>query len=145
MDLSEKHQPIESLSSPELLLAQMKAACRKHGVMISGENSAAGTPEGLEQIKKNMCGKDEDLVVLDSFTYQRMGAHFFSPGHFPKFTEFARRVLAPELHSDDHPDMEEETCVSLAMDSGSGKDLQRRREQRLPLRARAKRSNYLEK
>ncbi|XP_042474969.1 inactive beta-amylase 9 [Macadamia integrifolia] len=124
MDLSEKHQPDGSKSSPELLLAQMRAACKQQRVlMVSGENSASETPEGLEQIKKNLSTEDEGFVVLDSFTYQRMGAHFFSPEHFPKFTEFARSLQEQELHSDDM-EGDDGNSVSLPMDSKSGKDLQ---------------------
>ncbi|XVF28415.1 hypothetical protein REPUB_Repub15cG0027600 [Reevesia pubescens] len=97
MDLSDEHQPHESLSSPELLLAQIRTACRKHGVVVSGQNLASGAPGGFEQIKKNMLADN----VLDLFTFQRMGAHFFSPEHFPSFTEFVRSLSQPELHSDD--------------------------------------------
>ncbi|KAA8548521.1 hypothetical protein F0562_000212 [Nyssa sinensis] len=55
MDLSDEHQPLEALSSPESLLAQITTACRKHGVEICGQNSSvAGVPRGFEQIKKNL-------------------------------------------------------------------------------------------
>ncbi|KAL2340598.1 hypothetical protein Fmac_008538 [Flemingia macrophylla] len=36
MDLSDANQPKENHSSPELLLAQIMAACKKHGVRVSG-------------------------------------------------------------------------------------------------------------
>lgn len=120
MDLSDEHQPRESLSSPELLLAQIRRACRKHGVEVSGQNaSVSGAPAGLEQIKKNI----SDENVIDLFTYQRMGAYFFSPDHFPKFTEFVRSLNQPELHSDDLP-MEEEVTESLGTSSSSSIHMQ---------------------
>ncbi|XWS08648.1 hypothetical protein CRYUN_Cryun40dG0019700 [Craigia yunnanensis] len=109
MDLSDEHQPRESLSSPELLLAQIRKACRKHGVEVSGQKLASGAPGGFEQIKKNMLGEN----MIDLFTFQRMGAHFFSPGHFPSFTEFVRSLRQPELHSDDLPAKEEEATESI--------------------------------
>uniref|UniRef100_A0A5B7C0Z4 Beta-amylase n=1 Tax=Davidia involucrata TaxID=16924 RepID=A0A5B7C0Z4_DAVIN len=57
MDLSDEHQLREACSSPETLLAQITAACRKHGVEISGQNSSvSGVPRGFEQIKKNLLG-----------------------------------------------------------------------------------------
>ncbi|KAL2506713.1 Inactive beta-amylase 9 [Abeliophyllum distichum] len=109
MDLSED-KPNESRSSPELLLAQIASSCGKHAVQISGENSiVSGTPRGFEQIKKNLV----DQNVVDLFTYQRMGAYFFSPEHFPLYTKFIRSLNQANLHSDDLCTEEEETAVSL--------------------------------
>ncbi|OIT20566.1 PREDICTED: inactive beta-amylase 9 isoform X1 [Nicotiana attenuata] len=112
MDLSDQqHQPNESLSSPELLLAQIAASCRKHGVEILGQNSmVANALNGFEQIKKNLSGEKE---VMSLFTYQRMGADFFSPEHFPSFTQFVRNLNQPELDSDDQPMKQEERAESL--------------------------------
>jgi len=116
MDLSDEHQPHESLSSPELLLAQIRTACRKHGVEVSGQNSSAtGAPGGFEQIKKNLVGDN----VVDLFSYQRMGAYFFSPEHFPSFTKFVRSLNQSELHSDDLPEEKEEAADSLRVSSDS--------------------------
>ncbi|KAL2530722.1 Inactive beta-amylase 9 [Forsythia ovata] len=110
MDLSED-EPNESRSSPELLLAQIASSCGKHSVQISGENSiVSGTPRGFEQIKKNLV----DQNVVDLFTYQRMGAYFFSPEHFPLYTKFIWSLNQANLHSDDLRTEEEETAVSLA-------------------------------
>ncbi|XP_022760491.1 inactive beta-amylase 9-like [Durio zibethinus] len=109
MDLSDEHQPHESLSSPELLLAQIKTACRKHGVEVAGQNLASAAPGGFQQIKKNMLGDN----LIDLFTFQRMGAHFFSPEHFPSFTQFVRSLSQSELHSDDLPTKEEEATESV--------------------------------
>ena len=117
MDLSDANQPKENHSSPELLLAQIMEACKKHEVQVSGQNSSeSGVPGGFEQIKKNLSGDN----VLDLFTYHRMGASFFSPEHFPLFTEFVRSLKQPELHSDDLPAEEEvgaESAVVMSRDS----------------------------
>ncbi|KAJ4823071.1 hypothetical protein Tsubulata_009597 [Turnera subulata] len=104
MDLSDEHQPEGSLSSPESVLAQIRAACREHGVEVSGENLVMSkASHGLEQIKKNTAGEN----MVDLFTYQRMGAAFFSPDHFRSFTAFVRSLNQLELHSDDLPEEEE--------------------------------------
>ncbi|XVE65676.1 hypothetical protein DITRI_Ditri08aG0019100 [Diplodiscus trichospermus] len=120
MDLSDEHQPHESLSSPESLVAQIRTACRKYGVDVSGQNLASGAPGGFDQIKKNMSGDN----VLDLFTFQRMGAHFFSPEHFPSFTRFVRSLSQPELHSDDLPIQEKETSESVHMSSETNIQMQ---------------------
>lgn len=109
MDLSDNHQPNESLSSPELLVAQITSSCRKHGVEILGQNSmVANAPNGFEQIKKLLSSEKE----MSLFTYQRMGADFFSPEHFPAFTQFVRNLNQPELDSDDQPTKQEERVAS---------------------------------
>ncbi|XP_062176191.1 inactive beta-amylase 9 [Alnus glutinosa] len=121
MDLSAEHQPHESLSSPELLLADIRTSCRKHGVEVSGQNSSAsGAAGGLEQIKKNLLGE----TAVDLFIYQRMGAYFFSPEHFPSFTAFVRNLNQPELQSDDLPEEEKEAADSLRVSSESGVHMQ---------------------
>ncbi|KDP40025.1 hypothetical protein JCGZ_02023 [Jatropha curcas] len=121
MDLSDEHQPQEFLSSPELLLAQIRKACKKYGVKVSGQNSLVSkAPHHFEQIKKNVSGEN----VVDLFTYQRMGAEFFSPEHFPSFTEFVRSLNQPEMHADDLPEEEEEVAESLQTSSESSVQMQ---------------------
>lgn len=121
MDLSDAYQSNETHSSPELLLAQIMAACKKHGVKVSGQNiSESGAPGSFEQIKKNL-SRDN---VLDLFTYHRMGAYFFSPEHFPSFTEFVRSLYQPELHSDDLPSEEEEGAESVVKSQESSVSMQ---------------------
>ncbi|KAI9081609.1 hypothetical protein K1719_036495 [Acacia pycnantha] len=100
MNLSDTVQPQETLSSPEMLLSQIMAACRDNGVEVSGENSSgSGAFGGFEQIKKNIIAGDNN--VLDLFMYHRMGASLFSPEHFPSFTKFVRSLTQQEMHSDD--------------------------------------------
>ncbi|OVA04364.1 Glycoside hydrolase [Macleaya cordata] len=123
MDLSDEQQSHESFSSPELLLSQIKKSCIKHGVQVSGENSTvSGVLGGFDQIKKNLLGEN---LVIDSFTYQRMGAYFFSPEHFSGFTKFVRNLVQAELHSDDLPTTQnKEATVLLSTVSRTEKNLQ---------------------
>ncbi|KAK7303158.1 hypothetical protein RJT34_14059 [Clitoria ternatea] len=121
MDLSDANQPKENHSSPELLLAQIMAACRKHEVKVSGQNSSeSGVTGGFEKMKKNLSGDN----VLELFTYHRMGAYFFSPEHFPSFTEFVRSLKQPELHSDDLLTEEEEGAGSMVKSHESSVSMQ---------------------
>lgn len=111
MDLLDEQQPIESFSSPESLLADIRAACRNHGVEICGQNlNIAGTPKSFKQIKKNLAGGNG----IDLFLYQRMGAEFFSPKNFPLFSAFVRSLNQLELDSDDLAVNEREAAVFLA-------------------------------
>lgn len=101
MDLSDEDLPSESCSSPESLLAQIMSSCRKHGTNVSGQNiSVSGSFRSFEQIKKNL---SSETAVVDLFMYQRMGAYFFSPEHFPAFTQFMRSLNQPMQSLDDLP------------------------------------------
>lgn len=112
LDLSDEDQPAESRSSPESLLAQIMSSCRNHGTDVSGQNSSvSGASKGFEQIKKNLLGEN---AVVDLFTYHRMGAYFFSPEHFPSFTQFVRGLNEPVPTLDDLPVEDEETTESLS-------------------------------
>lgn len=121
MDLSDANQSSETHSSPELLLAQIMETFRKHEVKVSGQNSSEfGVPGGFEQIKKNLSGDN----VLDLFTYHRMGAYFFSPEHFPSFTELVRSLNQPKLHSDDFASEEEEGGEAVVKSQESSVSMQ---------------------
>ncbi|VVA96187.1 unnamed protein product [Arabis nemorensis] len=98
MDLSDEHQSPETLSSPESLLAHIKTSCKQHGVIVSGQNSSDAILSGFERIIENL--KDENAAI-DLFTYQRMGAFFFSPDHFHAFTMFVRNLSQFKLPEDD--------------------------------------------
>ncbi|KAF8017019.1 hypothetical protein BT93_H2275 [Corymbia citriodora subsp. variegata] len=121
MDLSDEGQLQEGLSSPEQLLGQIWSACKKHGVEVSGENSSDTIARGgFEQIRKHLSGED----VAHSFFYQRMGAYFFSPEHFPSFTQFVRSMKQPQMHADDLLSDEEEAEEPVAVTSESGIQMQ---------------------
>lgn len=119
MDLSDDNQPnVQLLSSPESLVEQILSSSNEHGVEISGQNSlvvSGAYGEGFNQIKKNVLqGKAVDL-----FTYQRMGADFFSPRHFRSFSKFVQNLSHPPqvLNSDDLPDTESLPGKNLEMQS----------------------------
>ncbi|KAI3804641.1 hypothetical protein L1987_26342 [Smallanthus sonchifolius] len=98
MDMLDEQQPNESFSSPELLLAYIKDACRKHSVEVCGQNlNVAGTIKNFEQIKKNLVAENG----IELFLYQKMGSEFFSPENFPLFTAFVRSLNQLEVDSDD--------------------------------------------
>ncbi|KAK7387859.1 hypothetical protein VNO78_22655 [Psophocarpus tetragonolobus] len=121
MDMSDTCLPHEMLSSPDMLLAQIIESCRKHGVKVSGQNiSESGALGGFDQIKKNLCAGN----VLDLFIYQRMGARFFSPKHFPSFTEFVRSLNQLQLHLDILPTQEKEIVESPAKGPESSVSMQ---------------------
>ncbi|WCJ23552.1 beta-amylase 3 [Euphorbia peplus] len=122
MDMLDKHQPLGSLSSPELLLGKIRTACSKFGVEISGQNSLISkSPDHFQQIRKNISTEN----MVDLFTYQRMGAEFFSPEHFPPFTEFVRNLNQVEMHKDYLSMEEKEADESLSRtSSGSSVEMQ---------------------
>ncbi|KAG8370050.1 hypothetical protein BUALT_Bualt14G0077300 [Buddleja alternifolia] len=108
LDLSDEDQPNKSRSSPESLLAQITSSCMKHGVEMSGQNSLiSGGSKGFEQVKKNLLGEN---AIIDLFMHQRMGAYFFSPEHFPSFTQFVRGLNQPVQSLDDLPVGEEDNA-----------------------------------
>ncbi|XP_031375704.1 inactive beta-amylase 9-like [Punica granatum] len=120
MDLSDEDLPGEALSSPQSLLRQVRAACRKLGVDVSGQNSSDRRVArgGFEQLKENLSGQEGSV---DLFIYERMGAYFFSPEHFPSFTAFVRSIYQPQMDTDDIPDEEvvgAEESVPMASESG---------------------------
>ncbi|KAL2244117.1 inactive beta-amylase 9-like [Sesamum indicum] len=111
MDLSDEHEPLESHSSPESLFAQITSSCLKYGVEVSGQNtSVSGVSRGFEQIKNNLLDKN---ATVDLFTYQRMGAYFFSPDHFPSFAQFIRSLNQPTQRLDSLPVNHGDTVESL--------------------------------
>lgn len=116
MDLSDEHQSPASLSSPEFLLGSIKASCKRQGVVVSGQNLSASVPGGFERIVENL--KDES-VGIDLFTYQRMGALFFSPEHFHAFTVFVRNMNQVELSSYDQAVEAEAQTVSIGSGAGA--------------------------
>ncbi|GFP81900.1 inactive beta-amylase 9 [Phtheirospermum japonicum] len=109
LDLVDEDQLSEFRSSPESIIAQIMGSCRKHGVEVSGQNSLVSG--GFERIKKNLSGGNE-MVRL--FTYQRMGAYFFSPEHFASFAQFVRGLNEPIRSLDDFVVGDEESVESLS-------------------------------
>ncbi|KAK4784413.1 hypothetical protein SAY86_018781 [Trapa natans] len=123
MDLLDEDFPNNTLSSPQSLLRQIRAACSKHGIDISGQNSSSvAVPEGgFHRMKENLSIPDGCSSGL--FIYERMGAYFFSPEHFHSFTAFVRSISQPQTDMDDLPEEQKvganEPLLPMASDSGA--------------------------
>lgn len=123
MDLTDGEQPQGVRSCPQSLLSQVMGTCKRHGVKVAGENSSlvrVGTA-GFTKIKENVLAEKS---TLDSFTYHRMGAEFFSPDHWPLFTEFIRSMAQPEMEKDDIPSNLERLSLSINSVPGNDRELQ---------------------
>ncbi|XP_020108069.1 inactive beta-amylase 9-like isoform X2 [Ananas comosus] len=120
MDLLDREQPRELRCSPESLLSEIVGSCGKHGVKVLGENSSLvrAPAGGFDQIKANISAGNSKVK---SFTYNRMGAEFFSPEHWPQFTAFMRSMVHEEMDSDDLPS-NEKGMLSPSAGSASQKE-----------------------
>nr|CAD1833387.1 unnamed protein product [Ananas comosus var. bracteatus] len=120
MDLLDREQPRELRCSPESLLSEIVGSCGKHGVKVLGENSSLvrAPAGGFDQIKANISAGNSKV---ESFTYNRMGAEFFSPEHWPQFTAFMRSMVHEEMDSDDLPS-NEKGMLSPSAGSASQKE-----------------------
>jgi Glycosyl hydrolase family 14 len=108
-------------SNPELLLNQIKQACRRHNIQVCGENSALVKKgaDNLEKIKQNA------QAGLKAFMYQRMGAEFFSPEHWPLFRDFVRSMGRRQLVADDLPDGNRAGLpLSAGLEAGNDREMQ---------------------
>ncbi|KAL8047738.1 hypothetical protein ABFX02_07G020100 [Erythranthe guttata] len=104
----------------ETLIAGITDSCKRNGVVVTGENTlVSGSPVGFEQMNKNLLGED---AAVDLFVYQRMGAYFFSPEHFPAFAQFFRGLSQPTQSLDDLP--MEEDCENAESLCGMNRYLQ---------------------
>ncbi|XP_051214333.1 inactive beta-amylase 9-like [Lolium perenne] len=92
-------------SEAEEVLAQIKDACTEHGARLAYENASlvvATDGAGPAGVWGGLLTADRTRPC--HFTYQRMGAEFFSPDHWPMFVQFARDLEFPEeSHEDDLP------------------------------------------
>lgn len=92
-------------ATAEERLAQVKAACTEHGARLAAESAPlavarGGDGDGPARVIWLSAGRTRPC----QFTYQRMGAEFFSPGHWPLFVQFVRALECPEeAHEDDLP------------------------------------------
>lgn len=106
-------------SNPELLLNQIKQACGKHNVKVCGESALVkkGT-DNLGKIRQNV------QAGLKAFMYQRMGADFFSPEHWPLFREFVSSMERPQLDADDLPDDNGARLSPSSLEAGNDRKMQ---------------------
>jgi hypothetical protein len=94
-------------ATAEERLARVKAACAEHGARLAAESAplavardGAGSGSGAAGGVWLSAGRTRP----SQFTYQRMGAEFFSPAHWPLFVRFVRALECPEeAHEDDLP------------------------------------------
>ncbi|KAK8445917.1 hypothetical protein SEVIR_9G407700v4 [Setaria viridis] len=83
-------------------LARVKAACAERGARLAAESA----PLAVARDGAGAMGVwlSAGRTRPRQFTYQRMGADFFSPGHWPLFVQFVRALECPEeAHEDDLP------------------------------------------
>ncbi|KAG8083996.1 hypothetical protein GUJ93_ZPchr0010g10579 [Zizania palustris] len=99
-------------SSPGQLLVQIKNACRCHDARIAGENASLilTYTSSFSRIRSNLLTAER--MRPSHFTYQRMGADFFSPEHWPLFMEFVRSVVCGEWDDDELADEERDMASS---------------------------------
>ncbi|CAI0560203.1 unnamed protein product [Linum tenue] len=88
-------------SSPEMLLKQIQAACKKHGVGVSGMNSGLRL-NGFDRIRMNVVGDANNVVDLFNLLTREWER---SSSRRSIFTQFARGLNEPfaGLDSDDLP------------------------------------------
>ncbi|KAL6657412.1 hypothetical protein ACP70R_005192 [Stipagrostis hirtigluma subsp. patula] len=117
MDVCMNKQHHSTGSSPDRLLVQIKNACRRHGARIAGENASLVMTHtsSFSRIRSNILTTER--MRPSHFTYQRMGAEFFSPDHFPRFMEFLRSVVCGEWDEDDVPGDEEREMALYAREA----------------------------
>ncbi|XP_066385313.1 inactive beta-amylase 9-like [Miscanthus floridulus] len=90
-------------ATAEESLARIKVACAEYGARLAAESAplavardGAGSGGGVWL----SAGRTRPF----QFTYQRMGAEFFSPAHWPLFVRFVRALECPEeAREDDLP------------------------------------------
>ncbi|KAG8063365.1 hypothetical protein GUJ93_ZPchr0003g17619 [Zizania palustris] len=96
---------MDARSGAEELLAQIKAACTEHGARLAGESATlvvARDGDGSPGAWGGLLTAERTRPC--HFTYQRMGAEFFSPDHWPLFVLLVRALESPEeAHEDDLP------------------------------------------
>jgi hypothetical protein len=101
----------------EEVLARIKDACAEHGAHFAVESAPLSVADGstgalLSAERTRPC----------QFTYQRMGAEFFAPSHWPLFVQFVRALEFPEeAHKDDLPAAIDDG-EQLTVPASSGRD-----------------------
>lgn len=92
-------------AAAEERLARVKAACVEHGARLAAESAPlAAARDGDGAGSAGGVWLSAGRTRPCQFTYQRMGAEFFSPAHWPLFVQFVRALECPEeAHEDDLP------------------------------------------
>jgi len=96
---------MDAAAGSEELLAQVKDHCAEHGACLAAESASlvvARDGEGAPGAWGALLSAERTRPC--QFTYQRMGAEFFAPSHWPLFVQFMRALEFPEeAHEDDLP------------------------------------------
>ncbi|MCO5610562.1 hypothetical protein L7F22_064801 [Adiantum nelumboides] len=94
MEMSDKEQPSEGGCSPEMLLLQIRKACSRHGVPVSGQNSLPRFDDiAYSRIKDSVHRFDYPFIPrLAVFTFLRMGESLFYAEHWRLFVNFVRNM-----------------------------------------------------
>ncbi|XP_078440433.1 inactive beta-amylase 9-like [Wolffia australiana] len=114
IELADAAQPAAARASPEAVVGEIVGACARRGVAVAGES--AGGKAVFERLKERL----RRGGPVGQLTYQRMGAYFFSPEHFPAFTQFVRGLEWAERHPDDMPAGDGETIPLSPRSSAAG-------------------------
>eukprot|EP00270_Netrium_digitus_P015570 TRINITY_DN5474_c0_g1_i1.p1 TRINITY_DN5474_c0_g1~~TRINITY_DN5474_c0_g1_i1.p1 ORF type:complete len:625 (-),score=80.05 TRINITY_DN5474_c0_g1_i1:242-2116(-) len=94
VEMRDVDQPAHARSSPESLLFQVRQACVRHGVPLSGENALLRFDQDAhDQIIYNIFRPDRPhFPSMASFTYLRMGESLFQADNWRQFVDFVRRL-----------------------------------------------------
>ncbi|KAH7351517.1 hypothetical protein KP509_19G001000 [Ceratopteris richardii] len=94
MEMSDKEQPSDARCSPEMLLLQIRKACSRNGVPVSGQNSLPRFDTvAYSRIKDSIHRLDYPFIPrLAVFTFLRMGESLFYAEHWRLFVNFVRNM-----------------------------------------------------
>eukprot|EP00245_Coleochaete_scutata_P005899 TRINITY_DN19887_c0_g1_i1.p1 TRINITY_DN19887_c0_g1~~TRINITY_DN19887_c0_g1_i1.p1 ORF type:complete len:653 (-),score=88.43 TRINITY_DN19887_c0_g1_i1:1006-2964(-) len=92
VEMGDGEQPQETKCSPEGLLYQVRRACAKYGVPISGENALPRFDHHAHvRIKNNIhCADHPELPPMAAFTFLRMGESLFQAENWRLFVKFVQ-------------------------------------------------------
>ncbi|BFI32296.1 beta-amylase [Marchantia polymorpha subsp. ruderalis] len=115
MEMADDEQLAEAKCSPEHLLLQIRFACAKYGVPISGENSLIRFDEvAHERIKKNVHRVScPELPRMAAFTFFRMGESLFQSSHWRLFVNFVQTLNKDIVDDSERASLDEECNMSV--------------------------------
>lgn len=94
VEMGDGEQLPDARCSPEGLLLQVRQACARHGVPMSGENALPRyDPAAYQRIKHNIHRPDRpELPRMAAFTFLRMGQALFQTENWSSFVQFVRHM-----------------------------------------------------
>ncbi|KAL3689467.1 hypothetical protein R1sor_015776 [Riccia sorocarpa] len=114
VEMADDEQLAEAKCSPEYLLTQIRSACAKYGVPVSGENSLIRFDEVAHgRIKKNVHRVScPQLPRMAAFTFFRMGESLFQSSHWRLFVNFVQTLNKDIVDDTERASLEEECNIS---------------------------------